>query len=223
MKAWCPTLESMAPSTQAHSVDESMVPYFGKHGTKQFIKGKPIRYGYKFWCGGTSTGYLAWLEPYQGAGTLLGSYDGIGLGYSVVMTYADLLPKDFPYEIYFDHFFTSIHLLEDLYQQNIRATGTIRSNRIMDCNIMKSDVLKKRPRGEFDFRSDESKRLLICTWNDNSIVTIASDFDTVHPACGVSRYSQAQKKRRERRFDIIIFIWEESTRRTRIFRFIGYR
>ncbi|KAI4463240.1 tc5 transposase dna-binding domain [Holotrichia oblita] len=179
------------PHTQAHSVDESMVPYFGKHGTKQFIKGKPIRYGYKFWCGGTSTGYLAWLEPYQGAGTLLGSYDGKGLGYSVVMTYADLLPKDFPYEIYFDNFFTSIHLLEDLYQQNIRATGTIRSNRIMNCNIMKSDVLKKRPRGEFDFRSDESKRLLICTWNDNSVVTIAT-------LSGLIQAKPVQRKGRKR-------------------------
>ena len=25
------------------SVDESMIPYFGRHNTKQFIRGKPIR------------------------------------------------------------------------------------------------------------------------------------------------------------------------------------
>lgn len=42
-----------------------MVPYFRRHGTKQFCK-KPIRYGFKLWCGGTNnTGYLSWLEPYQ--------------------------------------------------------------------------------------------------------------------------------------------------------------
>jgi hypothetical protein len=30
-----------------YSVDEVMIPYFGRHGSKQFIYGKPIRYGYK--------------------------------------------------------------------------------------------------------------------------------------------------------------------------------
>lgn len=32
---------------QHFSVDEGMVPYFGRHYSKQYIKGKPIRYGYK--------------------------------------------------------------------------------------------------------------------------------------------------------------------------------
>ncbi len=29
------------------SVDESMVPYYGRHSSKQYIRGKPIQYGYK--------------------------------------------------------------------------------------------------------------------------------------------------------------------------------
>ena len=35
------------------SIDEMIVKYFGHHGLKQFIKGKHIRFGYKFWamCG----------------------------------------------------------------------------------------------------------------------------------------------------------------------------
>ena len=31
----------------SYSVDEIMIPYFGKHSTKQYIRGKPVRYGYK--------------------------------------------------------------------------------------------------------------------------------------------------------------------------------
>jgi hypothetical protein len=31
----------------AFSVDEVMISYFGRHSSKQFIYGKPIRYGYK--------------------------------------------------------------------------------------------------------------------------------------------------------------------------------
>jgi hypothetical protein len=30
-----------------YSVDEVMIPYYGKHSTRQFIRGKPVRYGYK--------------------------------------------------------------------------------------------------------------------------------------------------------------------------------
>ena len=30
-----------------YSVDESMIPYYGKDSCKQFIKGKPVRFGYK--------------------------------------------------------------------------------------------------------------------------------------------------------------------------------
>ena len=30
------------------SIDERMVRYFGKHGCKMYIKGKPVKFGYKF-------------------------------------------------------------------------------------------------------------------------------------------------------------------------------
>ncbi|KAJ8939830.1 hypothetical protein NQ318_013049 [Aromia moschata] len=48
------------------SIDESMVPYFGRHGTKQFITGKPIRYGYKVWSLCDPCGYLIQFDAYQG-------------------------------------------------------------------------------------------------------------------------------------------------------------
>ncbi|KAJ8914014.1 hypothetical protein NQ315_012037 [Exocentrus adspersus] len=38
-----------APKVENHSVDEAMVPYFGRHGCKQFIRGQPIHWGYKLW------------------------------------------------------------------------------------------------------------------------------------------------------------------------------
>lgn len=39
------------------SFDESMIAYFGRHSCKQFIKGKPLRFGYKVWCLNTPSGY----------------------------------------------------------------------------------------------------------------------------------------------------------------------
>jgi len=46
------------PNETYFSFDESMVPYFARHGYKQYIRGKSIRFCYKFWCGATRLGYI---------------------------------------------------------------------------------------------------------------------------------------------------------------------
>ncbi|XP_046806455.1 piggyBac transposable element-derived protein 3-like [Lucilia cuprina] len=43
------------------SIDEQMVPYFGRHSCKMFIRGKPIRFGYKFWCLCSSSGNTSFI------------------------------------------------------------------------------------------------------------------------------------------------------------------
>ena len=35
------------PYPQVWAVDEAMEPYFGRHGLKQFIRGKPVRFAFK--------------------------------------------------------------------------------------------------------------------------------------------------------------------------------
>ena len=45
-------------------VDESMAPYFGKHGAKQYIHGKPIKFGFKLWAMVTPLGYCIQFDPY---------------------------------------------------------------------------------------------------------------------------------------------------------------
>ncbi|KAJ8872985.1 hypothetical protein PR048_026601 [Dryococelus australis] len=47
--------------------NKAIALYFGCHGCKQFIIGKPIRYGHKLWIGATDKEYVVWMEPYQGA------------------------------------------------------------------------------------------------------------------------------------------------------------
>ena len=48
------------------SIDESMIPYFGRHPTKQFIRGKPLRWGYKAWVAADPRGYAYNIDVYQG-------------------------------------------------------------------------------------------------------------------------------------------------------------
>lgn len=58
-------LEHFVPS-QNLNYEESMVKYFGKYSLKQFIRGKPIRFGYKIWCLKAPDGYLVNFDFYQG-------------------------------------------------------------------------------------------------------------------------------------------------------------
>ncbi|KAJ8928315.1 hypothetical protein NQ314_019127 [Rhamnusium bicolor] len=54
------------PLPSVWSLDEAMEPYYGNHHMKQFIKGKPIRFGYKFWCLNRSDGYCIRFKIYEG-------------------------------------------------------------------------------------------------------------------------------------------------------------
>ena len=114
------------PMEQDLTIYESMVPYFGKHSSKQFIRGKPIRFGFKLWCLTTRLGYLIQFEPYQGAGA--GRHE-LGTGAGVVLDLISELPKA-PYRLYFDNLFTSVKLKHQLTDMGIGGTGTLYTNRI---------------------------------------------------------------------------------------------
>lgn len=51
---------------QDSDFDEAMIKYFGKHVCKQFIRDKPIRFGFKMWCLNAPSGYLVNFDMYQG-------------------------------------------------------------------------------------------------------------------------------------------------------------
>jgi DNA excision repair protein ERCC-6 len=172
------------------SIDESMVPYYGRHSAKQFIRGKPIRFGFKVWSINTPLGYCVQMDPYQGAGV---TDIQLGLGGSVVVKLADALPAD-NYFQYFDNFFTSMNLLHALGKKNIRATGTVRVNRTDQCPVMSVDVMKKMDRGAYDYRQDLTTGIIVTRWNDNSVVTMASNCHCIEPLGTAKRWSRAEKK-----------------------------
>lgn len=46
------------------SIGKSMIKYFGHHSAKEFIRGKPVRFGYKNWALTSSTGYCYAFDIY---------------------------------------------------------------------------------------------------------------------------------------------------------------
>ena len=43
-------------SASCLSLDEMMIKYYEMHSAKMFMRGKPIKFGYKFWCLRSSNG-----------------------------------------------------------------------------------------------------------------------------------------------------------------------
>ncbi|KAF2895518.1 hypothetical protein ILUMI_10656 [Ignelater luminosus] len=66
------------PAEESVCVNEIIVPYYGKYPTKQFIKGKLIRFGLKLWVLAKSNLCVSHAEPYCGAHTYLPD-TGLGL------------------------------------------------------------------------------------------------------------------------------------------------
>ena len=91
-----------------------------------------------------------------------------------------------------------ISLLLSLYLLNsprkgVRLTGTVRQNRQEGCplDVKKIEEMK---RGSFENCYEKTTVSVMCTWNDNSVVTVLSSAHSVKPLTVARRYSQSEKK-----------------------------
>lgn len=175
------------------SVDESMIPYYGGHFAKQFIKGKPIRFGYKNWALCSSSGYMYCFDVYMGKDNDK-EKTSLGIG---GMTVLDLLtrtniPSNAGYKVYFDNYFTSFDLLMHLTSIGICATGTIRENRTKNCPLPRKEDFNKLERGSV--KTLASDKCVAIRYKDNSVLTVASNFESSEIGTA-QRWSREKKAR----------------------------
>ncbi|KAK9730796.1 Transposase IS4 [Popillia japonica] len=80
------------------SIHEQMIPYFGRHSCKMFIKGKPVRFGFKLWCLCSSDGYLFYSLPYGGA-SMKNEKSSLGMGGQVVRDLLTTVKNSYSHQI----------------------------------------------------------------------------------------------------------------------------
>lgn len=175
--------------TREVSVDESMVLFKGRSSIKQYNPMKPIKRGYKIWCLADQHGYISKFSVYQGKEEVIDDFVDFGLGERVVLN----LTK--PYwnkgmKVFFDNYFTSIHLLEKLKLENTFASGTIRSNR-KGIPLLAHD--KTLERGMYDFKTSRLG-ITVYKWKDNRIVHLASNFHGVEESSVLRTERDGTKK-----------------------------
>ena len=198
-------------SANDHSVDESMIPYYGKHRTKQFIRGKPIRFGFKLWCFTSTEGYLFPAEPYCGSDTKLKD-TGLGQGADVVLGLIEKCNLSSGCTLTFDNLFTSLPLLDELSKRGIGGLGTLRQNRLENTPVPKKQLMKKTIRGSYQGATDNHGNTVV-VWHDTAVVTCASNYAEALPESFVTRWSKTKKRKLILQFQTLIYCtiskWEE--------------
>ncbi|KAK7105748.1 piggyBac transposable element-derived protein 4-like [Littorina saxatilis] len=171
-----PLLDMVTNNCRAHynpgrdiSIDEAMIKFNGRLTFKQYIKGKPNPWGIKVWCAADPrNGYMLEFDIYQGRATVPIPN---GLGHHVVMTLASRF-LNAGHHIFFDNYFSSVRLGQDLEKAGTSMCSTIRLNRQGWPKELSSAVAKKMKPGDIHFRQDGN--MVATLWKDKRPVAVLS-------------------------------------------------
>ena len=173
------SLTSYVPGREM-SIDEAMIGFKGRSLLKQYLPGKPTKWGIKVWqLSESSTGYTPQFQVYTGRREANIPGNHRGLGHRVV---TDLSSPYFDknYHLYFDNFFTSLPLAEELLQHQTYSCGTLRLNRRGLPNSVKNVKLRRQG----DTKKRQKGNMLITIWKDKRQVAMLSTnqqpTDTLH-------------------------------------------
>ena len=113
------------------SVDEAMIAYRGRLSFRQYLPAKPTKYNITVWeaCDARN-GFCFNFDVYlcRPTGPRGMKAQESALGKKTVLKLTEKL-RDKHNHVYFDNYFTSVELLEELLQRETFGCGTVRSNR----------------------------------------------------------------------------------------------
>ena len=118
----------------------------------------------------------------------------LGLGESVATKLMKPLPENLSFQVTFGNLFTSLNLLQYLESKGIGATGTLRANRTAKCPITDQKEMAKKSCGRMDYRFNSANKIVITRWNNNTVVTLVSNCQTVNPIGKAKRYSKEERR-----------------------------
>ncbi|KAL3216925.1 hypothetical protein MRX96_032713 [Rhipicephalus microplus] len=173
---------------RCYSVDEQMIPFTGRCPLRQYVKGKPRPLGLKNFVVTTSEGLVMDFEIYQGKSTPLAE-TSLGLGPNAVLRLVRTLPEKS--SIFFDRYFTTIPLLDELLKKGIDGTGTIMANRIRSVRFRSDSEMKQ---GDLDELTRNDEKVAIVKWKDSKTVLLASTCAGATNVEPVKRWSKKEKK-----------------------------
>ncbi|XP_051575096.1 piggyBac transposable element-derived protein 3-like isoform X1 [Myxocyprinus asiaticus] len=180
-----PKCQQLFQPNQNLAIDEHMVKSKAWSGFKQYMNGKPTRWGFKLWVIATSDlGYTLDFNVY------IGSHDGRVTDLATKVVESLLQPfKDQGHNVWFDNFYTSPALMVKLLEMGTNACGTCRVNRKLFPAEFK-DIKRwerKTARGDMRWCRIEGN-ILVIQWKDTCAVTCFSNFHNANGSTEITRF-----------------------------------
>ena len=160
--------------SEYQAIDESLVKTKCRLPNIIYVPDKPARRGLKIWCRcdakNSQSCYLFKFEPYMGKKHT--SVSRNGLYHDIVYRLCSDL-KGSNVKLFFDSFYCSLALLQDLQNDHIYGTGMLRKNHLGLHPTVKQPP--KMVRGEHKIYQDKKNlNLTCCVWQDTKQVRYAS-------------------------------------------------
>ena len=119
----CREVYGLGPHT---FIDEMLQKFLGRCRFRQYMPSKPGRYGIKYWILDDAENHYCYNTiPYLGKE---GDAPAVNLGAQVVKNLVEPI-KGTSRNVTCDHYFMSLDLFEELYDNNLTAVGTVMPNR----------------------------------------------------------------------------------------------
>ena len=167
-----------------------MIAFTGRLSFKQYLPAKPIKRAIKVWMRCDSipeSCYLNKFNIYLGKGE--GGVTEHGLGYNVVTSLCQSLHGKY-HHVFFDNYFTSKKLMENLLNNGVYSAGTVRQNRCGFPEDLKR-VKKLLARGDRLLRqSTDTNNLTATIWMDRKIVSVLSTLSKPDSQGNPAAYTQ---------------------------------
>ncbi|CAB4039704.1 Hypothetical predicted protein [Paramuricea clavata] len=173
------------------AVDERMVKSKHRSGIRQYMKNKPTKWGIKLWVlADSSNGYTIDFNVYIGKSQHEAPSQN-GLGYDVVMKLVNPYLGQ-GYHVFFDNFFSSPKLVQDLFMNGTPSSGTCKINREGFPESMKDVKVWARNLKRGSMRWARESNVLTLQWIDNRPVSLITSIDSANDKKDVERRTKTR-------------------------------
>ena len=188
-------IQIIAP-TEILCIDEQMVSFKGRSKLRQWNPQKPNKWGYKLYVITSLEGLIFNFEVHTGTIDICSSQLDLQAPRNIVMQLLQHIPRHQWFKLFIDNWYTGVPLATTLMKQGIGMVGTVRANKLRNCQLPSNKTLRQKGResAEIKICVSDNVELRAIKWFDNRVVTILTTFEAVVPSSQVKRWDHKEKK-----------------------------